>query len=214
MAAVNIHFELPSWVACPPQLNPSSQPPSQSSYAADLQYSGMPNVEKQATQAELSPSMSSSRKGKMQSTSMPNSRIGSPVLSALLRCASNASDRNTNPIKQPRDESTATRRSAVVRRPLFTHLTPISNSIQVTETNPTATSAIEEERSESCAICLDDYEINDCLRLLPCGHEYHAECIDIWLTRKSTQCPLCKCDLVDSIPAFAAPTVIIRPYED
>ncbi|CAB5367869.1 unnamed protein product [Rhizophagus irregularis] len=30
--------------------------------------------------------------------------------------------------------------------------------------------------------------------LLPCKHWYHVECIDPWLTTKSSSCPLCKTD--------------------
>ncbi|KAI7820527.1 hypothetical protein BC939DRAFT_230714 [Gamsiella multidivaricata] len=52
---------------------------------------------------------------------------------------------------------------------------------------------------ELCSICLGEYAIDDRIRVLPCGHEYHAGCIDIWLCRKSTQCPLCKHDLLNDI---------------
>ncbi|KAF9183732.1 E3 ubiquitin-protein ligase rnf13 [Haplosporangium sp. Z 767] len=50
-----------------------------------------------------------------------------------------------------------------------------------------------------CSICLSGYVADDRLRILPCGHEYHAECIDIWLIHKSTQCPLCKRELLNDI---------------
>ncbi|KAF9298400.1 hypothetical protein BGZ88_006879 [Linnemannia elongata] len=50
-----------------------------------------------------------------------------------------------------------------------------------------------------CSICLCEYIAGDRVRVLPCTHEYHAECIDIWLTNKSTQCPLCKHDLLDDL---------------
>ncbi|KAF8928297.1 hypothetical protein EDD21DRAFT_204197 [Dissophora ornata] len=46
--------------------------------------------------------------------------------------------------------------------------------------------------NETCAICLDDFSEGEEIRTLPCHHEFHCECIDPWLTRKSSTCPLCK----------------------
>ncbi|KAI9225839.1 MAG: hypothetical protein DHS80DRAFT_33324 [Piptocephalis tieghemiana] len=46
----------------------------------------------------------------------------------------------------------------------------------------------------TCAVCLDDFDLGDQLRALPCGHRYHLECIDPWLTEKSSACPMCKTD--------------------
>lgn len=43
----------------------------------------------------------------------------------------------------------------------------------------------------SCAVCLAGYEGGELLRLLPCGHRFHSECIDQWLIKQSRTCPLC-----------------------
>ncbi|RUP47382.1 hypothetical protein BC936DRAFT_145797 [Jimgerdemannia flammicorona] len=32
------------------------------------------------------------------------------------------------------------------------------------------------------------------IRVLPCDHGFHVKCIDLWLTTKSTLCPICKWD--------------------
>ncbi|CAM9778267.1 unnamed protein product [Ectocarpus sp. 8 AP-2014] len=47
-----------------------------------------------------------------------------------------------------------------------------------------------EEDKVSCRVCLSDYEAGDTLRILPCLHKFHRECIDEWLGR-SVLCPLC-----------------------
>ncbi|PIN07127.1 hypothetical protein CDL12_20309 [Handroanthus impetiginosus] len=47
-----------------------------------------------------------------------------------------------------------------------------------------------------CAVCLNEFEENDTLRLLPkCDHVFHPECIDAWLESHVT-CPVCRANLV------------------
>nr|AUX16872.1 protease-associated RING/U-box zinc finger protein [Malus domestica] len=48
--------------------------------------------------------------------------------------------------------------------------------------------------SSTCAICLEDYNFGEKLRILPCRHKFHAFCVDSWLTSWRTFCPVCKRD--------------------
>ncbi|KAM8885979.1 RING finger protein 215 isoform 4-T4 [Spinachia spinachia] len=45
--------------------------------------------------------------------------------------------------------------------------------------------------TDNCAVCLEPFNNNQCLRVLPCLHEYHRDCVDPWLLLHHT-CPLCK----------------------
>ncbi|XP_066834948.1 RING finger protein 215 [Anser cygnoides] len=44
---------------------------------------------------------------------------------------------------------------------------------------------------DSCAVCLDQFCKSQWLRVLPCAHEFHRDCVDPWLLLQQT-CPLCK----------------------
>ncbi|CAG8622648.1 11206_t:CDS:2 [Funneliformis caledonium] len=52
-----------------------------------------------------------------------------------------------------------------------------------------------------CSICLEEYSDGETLRELPCSHFYHIDCVEKWLTTKSSHCPLCKQDATP--PAIA-----------
>ncbi|KAF9169396.1 hypothetical protein BGX21_010468 [Mortierella sp. AD011] len=68
-----------------------------------------------------------------------------------------------------------------------------ANTTQQT-TPATVNAPIDEATNETCAVCLDEFSDGEEIRILPCHHEFHCECIDPWLTRKSSTCPLCKYD--------------------
>uniref|UniRef100_A0A8B9VHP2 RING finger protein 215 n=1 Tax=Anas zonorhyncha TaxID=75864 RepID=A0A8B9VHP2_9AVES len=44
---------------------------------------------------------------------------------------------------------------------------------------------------DSCAVCLEQFCKSQWLRVLPCAHEFHRDCVDPWLLLQQT-CPLCK----------------------
>ncbi|GAV71815.1 PA domain-containing protein/zf-RING_2 domain-containing protein [Cephalotus follicularis] len=48
---------------------------------------------------------------------------------------------------------------------------------------------------ETCAICLEDYKDGEIIKVLPCQHEFHSSCVDSWLTKWGTFCPVCKLDM-------------------
>lgn len=47
---------------------------------------------------------------------------------------------------------------------------------------------------ETCPICIVDFEEGDDLRLLPCEgkHSFHQQCVDPWLLKLSSSCPICR----------------------
>ncbi|XP_078484434.1 zinc finger (RING)-10 [Ciona intestinalis] len=50
-----------------------------------------------------------------------------------------------------------------------------------------------------CAICLEVFNENEELRVIPCSHEFHKHCVDPWLKEKLT-CPLCNFNILGDPP--------------
>eukprot|EP00126_Sphaerothecum_destruens_P013194 Sdes_comp22585_c0_seq1m21009 len=44
--------------------------------------------------------------------------------------------------------------------------------------------------AHECVICMEPFLQTDMIRLLPCTHYYHKECVDVWFS-KSLTCPVC-----------------------
>lgn len=60
-----------------------------------------------------------------------------------------------------------------------------------------------------CMVCLEEFEISDKVRILPCFHRYHCSCIDTWFLRDS-RCPICKHDISIDVTAHAESEAVVR----
>ncbi|XP_028314360.1 RING finger protein 215 isoform X2 [Gouania willdenowi] len=56
----------------------------------------------------------------------------------------------------------------------------------------------QQTETDNCAVCLEPFNNNQCLRVLPCLHEYHRDCVDPWLMLQHT-CPLCKRSILSKV---------------
>ncbi|XP_061578136.1 E3 ubiquitin-protein ligase RLIM [Cololabis saira] len=59
--------------------------------------------------------------------------------------------------------------------------------------------------NNQCQICFCEYADGEKLRMLPCFHDYHVQCIDRWLKDNAT-CPICRANLADG-EALVPPTL-------
>lgn len=53
-----------------------------------------------------------------------------------------------------------------------------------------------------CAICHETVKLQDNLRVLPCDHQFHQTCVDVWLLQKHS-CPLCRINVLDALAESA-----------
>jgi hypothetical protein len=49
-----------------------------------------------------------------------------------------------------------------------------------------------EKLNPECYICLNHFENNEKIIVLPCKHLFHIRCINIWLSNFSNKCPTCR----------------------
>ncbi len=45
---------------------------------------------------------------------------------------------------------------------------------------------------EVCSICQESYEPTSIVKLLPCNHYFHKDCIEQWLSNYHHKCPICR----------------------
>ncbi|OLN95275.1 E3 ubiquitin-protein ligase [Colletotrichum chlorophyti] len=68
-----------------------------------------------------------------------------------------------------------------------TNTAKAANSDRVTEK--------EDDQNLGCSICTEDFTVGEDVRVLPCNHKFHPNCVDPWLVNVSGTCPLCRLDL-------------------
>jgi len=53
--------------------------------------------------------------------------------------------------------------------------------------------------NDSCPICLADFKENTRIKLLPCDHGFHPECIEPWIRQHNDSCPMCRETVTDKL---------------
>lgn len=133
--------------------------------------------------------------------------VASVVLSSISLLSSPSLGPAPNPAQQPTPDAPARQRGLSADQ---------ISTIQVIQVRPngecnaaegaeaaeatakTATTVADITSASICAICL--VECTGRVKLLPCGHQFHAECIDGWLIRRNS-CVLCRQPPVFFIPS-------------
>jgi len=70
--------------------------------------------------------------------------------------------------------------------------TSTSNCLEYLSAEPAVDTpvAVATKRQRCCGVCLEKYEVGQSRKYLPCGHSFHVDCIDHWLSQSSMNCPL------------------------
>lgn len=68
------------------------------------------------------------------------------------------------------------------------------------------------QEPELCCLCLDPFDNNDEIRLLPCQHYYHTGCIDNWFAARRflpRSCPQCRRNPLADAPLCAVSAIAV-----
>ncbi|PVZ96817.1 hypothetical protein BB558_007147 [Smittium angustum] len=80
----------------------------------------------------------------------------------------------------------------------------ISQTAKVSSSLPLPPNSLEKEQPHSyieigedveCMICFEQINMDDDVRVIPCYHVFHSQCLDTWLTTQSCVCPTCRLNL-------------------
>ncbi|KAJ8642993.1 hypothetical protein MRB53_004741 [Persea americana] len=72
---------------------------------------------------------------------------------------------------------------------------------------------IDKETIHDCAVCLNEFQEDEKLRLLPkCSHAFHIDCIDTWL-QSNANCPLCRSSISNTSPFLPQQLIVQNPYQ-
>lgn len=113
---------------------------------------------------------------------------------------SNASSRHKRHGKELTTNTIATSITAITDNTSASASTSSTGGGQTRRSKGISSSGKQRKRRyDPCAICLEEYEVGDQLRELPCKHFFHSQCIDPWFKDVHGICPVCKRDYSEGI---------------
>ncbi|EXJ86587.1 hypothetical protein A1O3_03540 [Capronia epimyces CBS 606.96] len=128
-------------------------------------------------------------------SSTTSSHVASPDSSSPTSPLLMSTTQNVSQRPRPRSQTT---------NGIFPSLSPDSSPQFRSPTEKQATKFTKRKRytgrQVECVVCLEEYVDGESqVMSLPCGHEFHAECITPWLVNRRRTCPICKGDVVRSL---------------
>lgn len=73
----------------------------------------------------------------------------------------------------------------------------IARKIEFLEQMPSYTLGMDDsDKILECIICMEEIDIGETIRYLPCAHLFHKNCVDTWLMR-NLSCPTCLEELTE-----------------
>lgn len=81
-------------------------------------------------------------------------------------------------------------REVILRTVVKTPLSP--EELAQLETKKFEELPADKKVDAKCAICITEFEDEETVRIMQCGHFYHQDCIDPYLAKYNNKCPMCR----------------------
>lgn len=124
----------------------------------------------------------------------------------------------TTPLLQGQQSTSRPRPRSRTTTGIASDLLQVNSSLQVPRSPPQEKPSEWKKymgRQVECVVCLEEYVDGvSQVMSLPCGHEFHVECITPWLTTRRRTCPICKGDVVRSLARGSPSSPRYEPYRD
>jgi hypothetical protein len=72
----------------------------------------------------------------------------------------------------------------------------IYHARQVSTTVQQQAELVDSRMDNSCIICVSSFKTKQKIRLTPCGHAFHSDCLEPWLHSGKNHCPQCKLEML------------------
>ena len=115
------------------------------------------------------------------------------------------------------DKAIAKPKPAMIVRQLSTLSHHSDHSAKAIEADETAKAIEADNRRDdssevTCSICVDGINYrHTARRITTCGHIFHSHCLEKWLSRYQSNCPLCKIELKSEESSTEEPAVVRPP---
>jgi hypothetical protein len=130
---------------------------------------------------------------------IPIVRFGTPSVPEVEKPTDDVEMQEGNTTPEPHPPPPTANAEAVTQGSVVAAEAPAAEEVEAESsdavTNPDTTAAAntaEEALSsqQQCPVCMEDFEQGQEVRILPCHHHFHPDCIDPWLLNVSGSCPL------------------------
>jgi len=68
---------------------------------------------------------------------------------------------------------------------------------------------LERDDALMCAVCMEEFDVGDTQRVLPCSHCFHKDCVDRWFRRRR-DCPMCRCFVGNVATDISIPDISLQ----